>query len=115
MEPKAVAPMDPREAVPGPSRGWLLPYAVVVAVLAIDLTVGRLSTAGFLVLAPLLASRLSSDRGQVVAAGLVALATGVLLGVHAGGLTTAELVLRLALIAVGTGIALVNWGVRQRG
>jgi serine phosphatase RsbU (regulator of sigma subunit) len=130
MEPKAVAPVDQsegvgvtqpstssrpsREAVPGPSRGWLLPYAVVVAVLAIDLTVGRLSTAGFLVLAPLLASRLSSDRGQVVAAGLVALATGVLLGVHAGGLTTAEWVLRLALIAVGTGIALVNWGVRQR-
>ncbi len=130
MEPKAVAPMDQsegvgvtqpsassrgsREGLPGASRGWLLPYAVVAAVVAIDLAVGRLTTAAFLVLAPLLASRLSSDRRQVVAAGLVALATGILLGAHAGALTTGEWELRLALIVVGTGIALVNWGVSQR-
>jgi serine phosphatase RsbU (regulator of sigma subunit) len=101
-------------AVAGPPRGWLLPYAVVAAVVVVDLLVGRLSAAAFLVLAPLLASRLSSDRRQVVTAGVVALAAGVLLAVHAHGLGSGQWLLRLALIAVGTLIGLVNLGVLQR-
>jgi serine phosphatase RsbU (regulator of sigma subunit) len=101
-------------ALAGPSPGWLLPYAVVAAVLVVDLLVGRLSTANFLVLAPLLASRLSPDRRQVVAAGVVALATGVLLAARAHGLASGQWLLRLALVAVGTLIGLVNWGVHQR-
>ena len=59
--------------------GWLLPYAVIAAVVVADLAVGALSTAPFLVLAPLVASRLSTDRRQVLAAGLVALAAAMLL------------------------------------
>jgi serine phosphatase RsbU (regulator of sigma subunit) len=130
VEPKAVALVDQREgvdltrapspphrlreAVAGPSLGWLLPYALVAAVLVADLWLTRFSTANFLVLAPLLASRLSSDRRQVVAAGVVALATGVLLAAHANGLADGQWLLRLALVAVGTLVGLVNWGVLQR-
>ena len=94
--------------------GWLLPYAVIAAVVVADLAVGALSTAPFLVLAPLVASRLSTDRRQVLAAGLVALAAAMLLVDQDHRLLSGQRLLRLALIAVGTLIALVNWGVRQR-
>jgi serine phosphatase RsbU (regulator of sigma subunit) len=98
----------------GPRRGWLLPYAVIAVVVAADLVVDEPATAAFLVLAPLLASRLSSDRRQVVAAGVVALAVALVLGAGHRGVLSGDRVLRLGLISVGTLIALVNWGERQR-
>jgi serine phosphatase RsbU (regulator of sigma subunit) len=97
-----------------PAVGWLLPYVVIAVVVAADLAVGELSTAAFLVLAPLAASRVSSDRRQVLAAGLVALVAAMLLVDQDQRLLSGQRLLRLALIAVGTLIALVNWGVRQR-
>jgi serine phosphatase RsbU (regulator of sigma subunit) len=97
-----------------PATGTLLPYAVIAVVVVADLAVGALSTAVFLVLAPLMASRLSSDRRQVLAAGLVALAAATLVVDQDERLLSGQRLLRLLLIAVGTLIALVNWGVRQR-
>jgi serine phosphatase RsbU (regulator of sigma subunit) len=96
------------------ARGTLLPYAVIAVVVVTDLMAGELSTSFFLVLAPLVASRLSSDRRQVLAAGLVALAAALLLLDQGERLLDGQRLLRLALIAVGTLIALVNWGERQR-
>jgi len=67
----------------GAGPGWLLPYLVIAVVVAIELAVDRLSVGGFVALAPLLASRLSSRRGQVVAAGVIALLVGFALGARA--------------------------------
>ena len=69
---------------------------------------------GFLVLAPLLASRLSTRRSQVIAVGVVTLATAAALGIFTGKLTADQLAVRLALITLATLFALVNWGASQR-
>jgi len=97
------------------TRGWALPYLVVLVVAAADLVVGGdLSMVAFLVLGPLLASRLSTDRRQVLAAGTVAFVAGVLLGEFNRDLTTGQQALRLLLIGVGTLIALINQGALRR-
>ena len=57
---------------------------------------------GFLVLAPLLASRLSNRRSQVIAVGVVTLATAAALGIFTGKLTADQLAVRLASITLAT-------------
>jgi hypothetical protein len=102
-------------AVRALTRGWPLPYLVIALVAATDLLIGgNLSTVSFLVLGPLLASRLSTDRRQVVAAGAAALVVGVLLGEFNDELTGGQQALRLLLVVVGTLIALINQGVLRR-
>jgi serine phosphatase RsbU (regulator of sigma subunit) len=98
----------------GLGPGWLLPYLVVAVVATIELTADRLSVGGFVALAPLLASRLSSRRGQVLAAGATALLVGFALGAYTGKAVGLQLGLRLLLIALATLFALINWGASQR-
>jgi serine phosphatase RsbU (regulator of sigma subunit) len=98
----------------GVAPGWLLPYLVIAVVAAIELTADRLAVGGFVALAPLLASRLSSRRGQVVAAGVAAVVVGFALGAHTGKAIGLQLGLRLLLIALATLFALVNWGAARR-
>ncbi|HEX8133214.1 MAG TPA: PP2C family protein-serine/threonine phosphatase [Actinomycetes bacterium] len=98
----------------GPGLGWLLPYLVIAVVAAIELTADRLSVGGFVALAPLLASRLSSRRDQVLAAGLTALLVGFALGGYTAKAVGLQLGLRLLLIALATLFALVNWGASRR-
>ena len=68
---------------------------------------------GFLVLAPLLASRLSTRRSQVIAVGLVTLVAGVL-GIYTSSPAGGQPFIRLLLIFLATLFALVNWGAAQR-
>jgi len=98
----------------GPGLRWLPPYLIIAVVVAIELAVDRLSVGGFVALAPLLASRLSSRRGQVVAAGVIALLVGFALGAYTGKAVGLQLGLRLLLIALATLFALVNWGASRR-
>ena len=100
--------------VAGQGRGWLLPYLVIAVVAAIEQGVANLSVGGFVSLAPLLASRLSSRRSQVLAAGVIALAVGAALGLYTGKAAGGQLALRLLLIALTTLFALVNWDASQR-
>jgi Stage II sporulation protein E (SpoIIE) len=98
----------------GTIPGWLLPYLVIGVVAAIELVADQLSVGGFVALAPLLASRLSSRRGQVLAAGATALLVGFALGAFTGKAVGLQLGLRLLLIALATLFALVNWGASRR-
>jgi len=94
----------------------LLPPYLLIAVVAVsDLLLQKgLSTAAFLVLAPLLASRLESGWGGVLASGLVAMVVAVLLGrFHHPGQDT-QLGILLLLIAAAIPIALVNQGAHRR-
>jgi Stage II sporulation protein E (SpoIIE)/GAF domain len=110
---EAARPVTVGTRVVAATRGWLLPYLLIAVVTAVELLAGNLIVGGFLVLAPLLASRLSSRRGQVIAVGLVTLATAAALGVYSG-LTGSQLSVRLVLITLATLFALVNWGASQR-
>jgi Stage II sporulation protein E (SpoIIE) len=94
--------------------GWLLPYLVLGAVVVVDLVAPSLTVGGFVALVPLLASRLSTSRSQVIAAGLAALLAGFGLGVVTGGPGGGQLFLRLLLISLATLFALVNWGASRR-
>jgi serine phosphatase RsbU (regulator of sigma subunit) len=94
--------------------GWLLPYLVLATVVAVDLVAPRLTVGGFVALVPLLASRLSTSRSQVIAAGLAALLAGFGLGLITGTPGGGQLFLRLLLIALATLFALVNWGASRR-
>ena len=97
------------------SRGWLLPYLLIAAVVVSELLLPPpLSTGEFLVLAPLLASRATTGRDQVLAAGLTALVIGFLLGRYPHQVEDSELVLRLSLIVLGTLFALLDQGVSRR-
>jgi hypothetical protein len=97
------------------SRAWMLPYLLIVAVVIADLLLPAALTAGsFLVLAPLLAGRISTGRDQVLAAGLIAVLAGFLLGQYLHPIGESQLVLRLVLIAVGTMFALLNQGAYRR-
>jgi serine phosphatase RsbU (regulator of sigma subunit) len=98
----------------GPGRSWLLPYLVIAVIAAIELAAARLSVGGFVALAPLLASRVSSRRGQVLAAGVTAALVGFVLGVYTGKAVGGQLALRLLLIVLATLFALVNWGAARR-
>jgi Stage II sporulation protein E (SpoIIE) len=96
-------------------RGWALPYGLMVVVVAVDAVVWpRLSVLTYLVLAPLLAGRMSTSRPQVVACGAVALAVAVAVGVAHGGSLDAQQLLRLGLISLGTLVGLVNQGASRR-
>jgi Stage II sporulation protein E (SpoIIE) len=101
------------------SAGWSLraapPYLLIAAVVAADwLAPGEGFTGAFLVLAPLLAAWLSDSRDQVLAAGLTAIAAGLLTGLylHTGG--DEQLGGRLVLILLGTLLAMLNQGTRRR-
>ena len=96
------------------TRGWLLPYLLIAVVSVVELLATRIIVGGFLVLAPLLASRLSTRRSQVIAVGLVTMATATALGLYTDKLVGGQLLIRLVLIALATLFALVNWGASQR-
>jgi hypothetical protein len=96
------------------SRGWLLPYLLIAVVAVVELASSQLIVGAFVVLAPLLASRLSTRRSQVVAVGLASLAVATLTGLYTGKLVGVQLLIRLLLIALATLLALVNWGASQR-
>src|SRR4029453_13069050 len=97
-----------------PPRGWLLPYLLILVVAVVELLAGDLVVGGFLVLAPLLASRLSRRRRQVIPAGLATLPVAAALGLYASDLTGSQLTIRLVLIVLATLFALVNWGAARR-
>jgi hypothetical protein len=94
---------------------WLLPYILAAAIVVCELLLPpSLSIGAFLVLAPLLAGRLSTGRDQVYAAGGVALIFGVALGTYLHKIDPSQLVLREILIALGTMFALLNQGAYRR-
>jgi hypothetical protein len=111
--------LDVRQWPPTPGRvGWLLPYATVAAVVVADAIVGHeVNLTPFLVLAPVLASRLLG-RTHVALAGVAALSAGILLGfldsVNVAGAFTPQQVLGLVLIVLGTLIALITQGAYER-
>ena len=112
---EAARPVTAGTRVVAATRGWLLPYLLIAAVSAIELlTSRRVVVGGFLVLAPLLASRLSTRRSQVIAVGLVSLVVAAALGLYTSSLVGSQLFVRLLLITLATLFALVNWGAVQR-
>src|SRR5215211_4558703 len=111
---EAARPVTAGTRVVAATRGWLLPYLLIAVVCMVELLVRGVVLGGFLVLAPLLASRLSTRRTQVIAVGVVTLATAAALGVYTGKLTGGQLAIRIVLIALATLFALVNWGAAQR-
>ena len=112
---EAAGPVRVGTRVVAATRGWLLPYLVIAVVSVVELLLpNRVVVSGFLVLAPLLASRLSTRRSQVIAVGLVTMATATALGLYTDKLVGGQLLIRLVLIALATLFALVNWGASQR-
>ncbi len=98
------------------ARGWevFLPYLTIALVVLSDVLFGPGTNMGsYLVLAPLLASRLL-DRRHVAMSGSAALLAEIGLGVYNGDTGDIQQVIRLTLIALGTLIALINQGVYQR-
>jgi hypothetical protein len=111
---EAARPVTAGTRMVAATRGWLLPYLVIAVVSLAELLADGVVLGGFLVLAPLLASRLSSRRSQVIAVGLVTLVAAGALGILTGKLVGDQLFIRLLLIALATLFALVNWGAAQR-
>ena len=112
---EAARPVRVGTRVVAATRGWLLPYLLIAVVSALELlTSRRVVVGGFLVLAPLLASRLSTTRSQVIAVGLVTLVVATALGLYSSLLVGGQLFIRLLLISLATLFALVNWGASQR-
>ena len=107
---EAARPVTVGTRVVAATRGWLLPYLVIAIIVVVELFASHLIVGGFLVLAPLLASRLSTRRGQVIAVGLVTLAAAAGLGVYSGKLVGGQLGIRMVVITLATLFALVNWG-----
>jgi hypothetical protein len=111
---EAARPVTVGTRVVAATRGWLLPYLLIALVAALELLTGRrVIVGGFLVLAPLLASRVSTRRGQVIAVGLVTLVVATVLGLYTA-MAVSQLLIRLVLISLATLFALVNWGAAQR-
>ena len=111
---EAARPVTAGTRMVAATRGWLLPYLLIAVVSLVELLADGVVVGGFLVLAPLLASRLSSRRSQVIAVGLVTLVAAAALGIWTGKLVGGQLFIRLLLIALATLFALVNWGAAQR-
>jgi hypothetical protein len=112
---EAARPVTVGTRVVAATRGWLLPYLVIAVIVTVELfAASHLIVGGFLVLAPLLASRLSTRRSQVIAVGLVTLAAAAMLGILTGKLVGSQLGIRLVVITLATLFALVNWGASQR-
>lgn len=94
-------------------RGWLVPYLTLAIVVWVDVWLGRtVSLVGFLVLAPMLASRLVG-RTHVAACGAAAFVVGVLLSEQNLG-SARQTVTQIVLIALGTLIALISQGAYRR-
>ncbi len=103
----------------GLPAGWswrvAAPYLLIAAVVVSDwLTPRGVSTGAFLVLAPLLAAWLSGGRDQVLASGLTALGVGLVAGLYLDKGADEQLGVRLALILLGTMLALLNQGAHLR-
>jgi hypothetical protein len=97
------------------ARTWILPYVLIATIVVADLLLPpSLSVGGFLVLAPLLAGRLTTGRDQVYLSGVVALAVGFVLGMYLHPIDASQLVLREILIVLGTMFALLNQGAYRR-
>jgi len=97
-----------------PHAGWLLPYATIVIVVVLDVRLSQpVTLVPFLVLAPVLASRLLG-RAHVAASGLAALLAGFLLGVLHDVATESQQLVRLVLVALGTLFGLVTQGAWAR-
>ncbi len=97
------------------ARTWILPYVLIAGIVVTDLLLPSwLSVGGFLVLAPLLAGRLTTGRDQVYISGVVALAVAFALGMYLHRIDPSQLVLREILIALGTMFALLNQGAYRR-
>jgi hypothetical protein len=112
---EAARPVTVGTRVVAATRGWLLPYLLIAVIAAVELlSPSSLIVGGFLVLAPLLASRVSTRRTQVIAVGLVTLVVAGALGIYASNLAGGQLFIRLLLIFLATLFALVNWGAAQR-
>ncbi|HEV3495074.1 MAG TPA: PP2C family protein-serine/threonine phosphatase [Actinomycetes bacterium] len=111
---EAARPVSAGTRMVAATRGWLLPYLVIAVVAMVELLARDLVVGGFLVLAPLLASRLSTRRSQVIAVGLVTLVAAAALGLGTGKLVGGQLLIRLLLIGLATLFAVVNWGASQR-
>ena len=112
---EAARPVTAGTRVVAATRGWLLPYLLIAVVAVAELLTGRrVIVGGFLVLAPLLASRMSTRRSQVIACGLVTLAVATALGLYTSSMAASQLFIRLLLISLATLFALVNWGAAQR-
>jgi hypothetical protein len=112
---EAAGPVRVGTRVVAATRGWLLPYLVIAVVSVVELLLPtRVVVGGFLVLAPLLASRLSTRRSQVIAVGLITTVAATALGLHTDKLVGGQLFIRLVLIALATLFALVNWGASHR-
>ncbi|HEX7148185.1 MAG TPA: hypothetical protein VF512_11785, partial [Actinomycetota bacterium] len=111
---EAARPVTAGTRVVAATRGWLLPYLLIAVVSLVELLASGIIVGGFLVLAPLLASRLSTRRSQVIAVGLVTLAVAAALGIVTDKLVGGQLFIRLLLITLATLFALVNWGAAQR-
>jgi hypothetical protein len=112
---EAARPVTVGTRVVAATRGWLLPYLLIALVAALELLTGRrVIVGGFLVLAPLLASRVATRRSQVIAVGLVTLVVATALGLYTSSMAASQLFVRLLLIGLATLFALVNWGAAQR-
>src|SRR5215211_1225044 len=112
---EAARPVTAGTRVVAATRGWLLPYLLIAVVCMVELLTGRrVIVGGFLVLAPLLASRLSTRRSQVIAVGLVTLVAATAVGLYTSSMAAGQLFIRLLLITLATLFALVNWGAAQR-
>jgi Stage II sporulation protein E (SpoIIE) len=112
---EAARPVTAGTRVVAATRGWLLPYLLIAVVVVVELLIASsLIIGGFLVLAPLLASRLSTRRSQVIAVGVVTIAASAFLGLYTGTLVGGQLAIRLVVLAIATLFALVNWGASQR-
>jgi Stage II sporulation protein E (SpoIIE) len=96
-------------------RSLMIPYAIIAAVVVSDALLPRnLSTGAFLVLAPLLAGRVTTGRDQVFVTGVLTLGLAVVLGRYLHPIPPPQLALRLVLIGLGTMIALLNQGAYRR-
>ena len=117
-DPAGLPAQPPERATAWRRRGWLLPYVTVAGVVTADVLLGReVNLAAFLVLAPVLASRLLG-RTHVALSGLAALSGGMVLGflnsVNGSGPWTLQQLLRLFLILIGTMFALMTQGAYRR-
>ena len=99
---EAATPVTAGTRAAAASRGWLLPYLLIAVISVVELLAMNVIVGGFLVLAPLLASRLSNRRSQVIAVGVVTLAAAAALGIFTRKLTGDQLAIRLALITLAT-------------
>lgn len=94
-------------------RSWLVPYAILVVVAVADLATGTsIPIVSFLVLAPILASRLVG-REHVAACGVAAFVVGFVLSLY-GGLATGHIVALMVLVALATMFALISQGAYRR-